>query len=335
MKILLKWLLPIAITAISAVVLGFILIGIINAGAGIADWTTKAVWSVGEVFIGLANLFLLKFVILTAIYVVGFTAIAASIYWIASRFTDNLRTNQPQADGPPASFRALWKAAFKKLSDNNVRWFYLAAMTVLTLILGISYAGAPLLQSSAQELPDAALSKSAQNTIVSDWQFFLHGDEASQPQAPPLERTPSWFFWHAFSVFALLTFVYFFFAFSDEFKAAMKKMVEVYKKHRAKHQREQRRAAKAAKASPPPAPAPIPTAATAPASGTPSTGQTSPTQTSPATVSQMLGIPPVLAKLLGSTGWFVIIDLALEAILAALKEFFVQRHQRKGGLSFV
>src|SRR5690242_4758527 len=146
MKNALKWSLLIAMIAIIAAIAvefaSFVLIGIFHAGSGISDWTTQAVWSIGEIFIGLANLFLFKFVILTAIYLTGLTAIVALIYWIILRLSGK----------PRETFRALWKAALMKLSDNNVRWLYLAIMTILTLILGVSYPGTPLLQSSIKEL---------------------------------------------------------------------------------------------------------------------------------------------------------------------------------------
>jgi predicted PurR-regulated permease PerM len=208
-------------------------------------------------------------------------------------------------------------------------WEYLAAMTILTLFIALANPGAPLLITGIRHLPADVLSDTTQQQIKSSWVYFLHGNNPPEetsaaasaqprrfwertlkkaPRATPLE--PTWFWWHAFLFYLLITFVYFFFAFWEELHAATKKAIEVLSKHREKHQK--RLAAQQATAQPqqtargqqPPA------ATTAPASQTPVA-----TATSGRWWEEILK--------------FVTVDIAMEALIASVERFFEHRQQRR------
>lgn len=246
--------------------------------------------------------FMLLFLGLTIGYIAVFALLTATVKWVRPRLTGE----------PKIAFKAALQGAFAAFfSNNNRRWEYLVAMTMVTLILAFAYPGSPLLTSGIKELPSAVLGDSAQQSLRNGWDYFMHGNKAPiKAQQSPVSTGPTWFWWQAFLLYSLATFVYFFFAFWDEFWGAMKKAFEVFREHREKHQKreaEEREAAARQAAQqqrktgqqpipvPPPAPAP---------SGQPT-------------------------RFWQGIGKFVTVDLIIEAIIALFREFFELRRARR------
>jgi hypothetical protein len=172
--------------------------------------------------------FLLKFLILTVAYILLFAISTAFVVWIWQKLDEQ---------SPKITFRMALGGVSRALRlNNNRRWEYLVAMTVITFVIACARPGAPLLVSGARHLPNAVLSDAALDRITIGWDYFLHGNNPSPPREIPTPREATWFWWWAFFLYLPSTFVYFFFAFWDEFSEGMKRAGEAFSKYREKAQ---------------------------------------------------------------------------------------------------
>jgi hypothetical protein len=115
------------------------------------------------------------------------------------------------------SFCEAWVRIWRKFfADNNRRWEYLLAMTIIALFVAIANPGPPMLFDSIAGLPSQLFGDSGATTAKGFVNHLLFGKDTAKYIGPHQPNEGSWFWMQVFWMFALGTFIYTFFAFSDE-----------------------------------------------------------------------------------------------------------------------
>ncbi len=161
-------------------------------------------------------MFFLMFVLLTAVY----TGIAVGIIILVAKYYDK----------PPKEY----------LGNNNTWFFVLAAATAITFLVALFNWGPAVLLP--EDIPNPEQRATLTNFVSQMWD-----GTAAEPVTNPLPwTTGTWFWWKAWPLYFLLTFGYFFFAFSDEASYAWEKVREFVREEWEERKR------RAATAPPPP-----------------------------------------------------------------------------------
>jgi hypothetical protein len=222
------------------------------------------------------------------------------------------------------------KTFYELGTNNNRRWEFLVAMTIVTFVIALDNPGVPLFISGLSTLPSETLSPETLQHINRGWTFFMHGNRVSKPAASLLATTePTWFWWQVFFLLLTLTFGYFFVAFWDETVKAAKKFDEVVKKGWEEHQKKKMEEKQVSVVATPPSTPPIDKAtagpqktpasttvtATASEGGTTPSGATATATVNSAPPSPLLGLGSkwkdlAAAGILGN----ILIDALIEAI---------------------
>jgi hypothetical protein len=179
----------------------------------------------------------LMFLMLTATYIVVFILVVS-----ACRFTRDRWSGQKNLTFAQAC-REECQTFGEKVVDqdgidknNNRRWGYLAAMTLITFVIALDHLGAPLLWSGVGKIPSDLVSPAGRQSISSGWTYFMYGNYPPKiAPAPVLPIGPTWFWWQAFTMYVALTVVYFFIAFWDESCAAFTKGWGIFKERFKEH----------------------------------------------------------------------------------------------------